>query len=211
MSERGRVKAGSCTGANSGNRGEESGGRGVVAERAADVGEEIYVAGSEDEAAAELEGIFSQRMLAVAGGAGALAGGRVVTAEKMQQISGAEAGGAVGFAIFVDEERKGDAGFLAEEPGIAEVAETDGGEARALRAQRGFIFTQPGDVLAAEDSTVVAQEDDDGRRVGPESAQTNGAFVAIGDGDVREVRAEGAIHRQELWRRAPGRSSQRKT
>lgn len=94
--------------------------------------EEVAVAGSENETAAELEGILAERVLAVAGCAGAPPGGGVVTAQKMQQVGGAEAGGAVGFAIFVDEKGEGTAGLLAEDSGVAEITQADGGTSRAL-------------------------------------------------------------------------------
>jgi hypothetical protein len=48
-------------------------GRSVVAEGLADVNEAVNVAGSEDEAAAKLEGVLAGAMLAMSGGAGALA------------------------------------------------------------------------------------------------------------------------------------------
>jgi hypothetical protein len=53
--------------------GEEGGGRGVVAEGFAEVGETVDIAGAKDEGAAKLEGIAAKFVLVVAGGAGALA------------------------------------------------------------------------------------------------------------------------------------------
>ena len=60
------------------------------------------------------------------------------------------------------------------------------------------MFTQLGDVLAAENSTVVAEEDNDGWSAGPEGAELHGALVAIGKDDAGESRAEGAIHRWQF-------------
>jgi hypothetical protein len=131
------------------------------------VGEPVHVAGGEDEAAAELEGILAELALAMARGASAAAGGSVVAAEQMEQVGGAEAGGAVSFTLFVDEKGKGDPGFLAENAGVAEVAQADGGESGSLRTEGGFVFAQLRNVLAAEDSTVVPKEDHHGGRVGP--------------------------------------------
>jgi len=144
------------------------------------VGEEIHVSGGEDETAAELKGMVAEFLLAEAGGASAAAGGGVIAAEEMEQIGGSEAGDAVGFAIFVDEKGERDARLLAEDSGVAEIAQADGGTARALGAERRFIFAQPGDVLAAEDSTVVAEKDQDGGGVGPQAAELHRALVAIG-------------------------------
>ncbi len=131
------------------------------------MGEEIHVSGGEDETGAELKGMLAEFGLAEAAGASAAAGGGVVAAEEMEQIGGSEAGDAVGFAIFVDEKGKCNARLLAEDSGVAEIAQTDGGTTRALGAEGRFIFAQPGDVLAAEDSTVVAEEHENGGSVRP--------------------------------------------
>src|SRR5271166_162606 len=77
--------------------------RGVVAEGLADVGVAVDVAGAEDEAAAELEWICAQLVLAVAGRLGAFAGGGVFAAQQVQDVGRLEAGGLVGFAIGVDQ------------------------------------------------------------------------------------------------------------
>lgn len=163
------------------------------------MGKEVHVAGGEDETAAELEGMLAELGLAEAGDTGALAGGGVVATEKMQQIGGAEGGDSVGFTIFVDEKGKRDVGLLAEDAGVARVAQADGGEMRTLGAEGGFVFAQPGDVLAAEDSAVVAEEYEDGGSVGPEVAKRNRASVTIGQRQRGESRAQGGFHRWPLW------------
>ncbi len=99
------------------------------------MGEAIHVAGTENEAPAKLEGILAEASLLVAGGIGPFAGGLVVAAEDVQQGSGAKTRDAIGRALRVYQERKSDAGLLAEEAGIMLVAEPDGGEARALFAK----------------------------------------------------------------------------
>lgn len=171
------------------------------------MGEEVAVAGAEDKAAAELEGILAELHLAKASGAGVLAGSGVVTAEKMEHIGGAEAGGAVGFAVGVNEQRKRDAGFLTENSSVAKVAKADGRKACAPRAEGGFVLAQLGNVLAAEDSTVVAEENQDRRRIGPECAELRGALIAIGKDNPRQNRTERTIHWRQLWTGSEGRSS----
>ena len=67
-------------------------------------------------------------VLLVAGGSGALASSCVVAAQEMEQGGGTETRRAIRLAMFVNEEWKGDAGFLAKELRVAPVAEPDGGE-----------------------------------------------------------------------------------
>src|SRR2546422_9792730 len=86
----------------SGQRREKRGGGGVVAEGLADVGVAVNVAGTEDEASAELEGILANPVLAVACGPRPFPGRRVVAAEKMEQGSGSEAHGTIGLPSLVD-------------------------------------------------------------------------------------------------------------
>jgi len=122
------------------------------------VDEDVFVAGREDEAAAELQRVFAQAMLFVAGGLSAAAGLHVVPPQKMEQGSVPQFNRFVGFALFVDQEGKLDAGLLAEEFCVVHIAQPDRGQARALPAKLFFKFAQLRDVLAAEDSTVMAKK-----------------------------------------------------
>ena len=73
----------------------------------------------------------------------------------------------IGFALVIDQQRKLDAGSLAEELCIAGIAQTDHGKACAFLLELGFKFAQLRDVLSAEDSTVVAKKDHYGRLACP--------------------------------------------
>ena len=95
-------------------------------------------------------------MLLVAGGAGAISGGGVVATEKVKNVCFAEAGGAVGAPVFVNEQREMDAGFLAKHAGVVCVRQADGGKGRAFGFELVVVFAQLRDVLAAEDSTIMA-------------------------------------------------------
>jgi len=66
------------------------------------------------------------------------------------------------------------------------VAQSNGREIRSPAAKLLFIFAQLRDVLAAEDSTVVAQEDQNRGRSGPQCAELNLAVVSVRQRDVRE-------------------------
>ena len=101
-------------------------------------------------------------MLFVAGSLSAAAGLHVVAAQKVQQGSVAQADSFVGLAFVVDEKRELDAGFVAEEPGIADVTQPDGRNVCAFLFELFFECAQLRDMLAAKNSTVVAQKDQDG-------------------------------------------------
>ena len=108
--------------------------------------------------------------LPVAGGPRPLAGCGVVAPKEMEQRSAAEAGGTVRLPLLVDQEREGDAGFHAEEAGIVPVPKPDGREARPLSPECLLMIAQLRDVLAAEYSTVVAEEDEDRGTLSPQRA-----------------------------------------
>jgi hypothetical protein len=91
------------------------------------VGEAIDIAGAEEERAAELEGIQSEFVLMMACGASTIAAFEIVAAKKVEEIGAAEIGDGVGLALFVDEQRKVDSSFFAEEARVVAVAEADGG------------------------------------------------------------------------------------
>jgi hypothetical protein len=141
---------------------------GVIAKGLAHVDEDVLVAGREDKAAAELQWIFAQAMLFVAGGLSTAASLHVVAAQKMEKGSVAQFNRFVGFAFFVDQQWKFDAGFFAEKFGVAHVAQPHGRQARALPAKLFFEFAQLRDVLPAEDSTVMTQKDHDRRPTLPQ-------------------------------------------
>ena len=132
------------------------------------MGESVDIAGAEYEGAAELEGIAAEFVLAVAGGAGAFAAFKIVATEEMEEVGFAEVGEFVGLAVIVDEEGEVDAGFLLEDAGVVSVAEADGGEGGMFFTESLLMFAQLRDVLAAEDSAVVAEEDEDSGIAFPE-------------------------------------------
>ena len=156
--------------------------------------ETIDISRSEDEAAAELEGILAEFVLLVAGGAGALAAFEIVAAKKMKQISGTQVGDGVRLALFINEQRKGDAGLFAEKACIVAVTKTDGGERSAFVQEGLLVFAQLRDVLAAKDSAVVAEKNDDGRAALPQRSQTDFAAVGVRENDFCELLAKSLLH-----------------
>jgi len=179
---------------------EERGRRGVVAEGFAEVGEAIDIVRSEDEAAAELQGITAELVLLMAGGAGALAACEIVAAQQVKDIGGRQVGGGVGLAAQVDQQREIDVRFFAEDAGVVGIAETDGCEGSAFVAEGLLMFAQLRDVLAAKDSAIVAKKDDDCWIALPQRTETDFAAVGIGKHNVREPCAESFAHVAHDWR-----------
>jgi len=64
------------------------------------------------------------------------------------------------------------------------------------------VFAQLRDMLAAKDSAVVPQKNQDGRLSGPQGAKTNLPAIGIGKGDVCELAAQGAFHGSSILSRA---------
>lgn len=144
------------------------------------MGEAVHVPGAKDEAAAQLERIFAEFVLSEAGEAGALPGGRVIGTEDVEDVRFAQPRCLVHRAGFVDQQREGDAGLLAEMAGIVGAAQSDRDYIGTFFPEPGFVVAQLRDVLAAEDSTPVAQKDHRRWPVRPQGTQADGAAVGVG-------------------------------
>src|SRR5207247_2258094 len=169
-------------------------GRRVVAERLAHVREAIDVPRAEDEAAAELERMLPEAMLAVSGLPGPGTGDGVVAAEEVEERGAPQAGGAVGQALLVHQQREGDPCLLAEGARVGAVPEPHRGEPRPGRAKLVLVRAQLRDVLAAEDSAVVAQEDEHPRPGLPERAEPHRVPVSVGKRRLREGGGQRGAH-----------------
>jgi hypothetical protein len=139
----------------------------------------VDVARAEDEACAELEWIFAQFVLAVAGGVGTFARNGVIATQKVKQVRALQFCSVVCGAFHINQERKRDASFFAECACIVKIAHSNRREVRSARLDFTLMLAQLRDVLAAEHSAVVAQEDDDGRLRLPQRAEPHGTFVGI--------------------------------
>jgi len=158
------------------------------------VGEAIDVAGAEDEGAAELKGVAAEFVLLVPGGGGAFAASGIVTAEEVENVGGFQAGDFVRLAVFVDQQGKFDLCFFLEDPGVVGIAEADGGESGLFFAEGLLMFAQLRDMLAAEDSAVVAKENQDGGIIFPERAKADLLAESVGEDDACELLTEGFGH-----------------
>ena len=167
---------------------------GVITEGLADMDKAVDIAGAEDEAAAELERVLAEAVLAHADGFGALAGAGVVRPQEVKQVGFLKAELAIGDALVINQERERDAGLLAEVAGITHIAQADGGKAGAALPELLLKLAQLRDVLTAEDSTVVSQKDDHGRRISPQRAECHGLALDIRQGNAGESGAVAFSH-----------------
>lgn len=119
-----------------------------------------------------------------------LARPQIVFAQKMKQGSVAQPHSLVGFALVVYKKRELDTGFLAEEPGIARIAQSNHGQTRAFLLELGFKFAQLRDVLSAEDSTVMAKKDHHGRPSLPQRAEPHRFAVGVRERNSGELAAK---------------------
>jgi len=152
----------------------------IVAKRAAKVDIPIHIPRSEHEAAAELKGILSQLILPVASRARAFAARFVFAPQHVQKVGATQTGNAVRLALLIDQEREPNARVLPELARVIRVAESDGRQLGAPLAESLLVFAQLRDVLAAEDSTVVAQENYHRRLPLPKRAQADLAAIRTG-------------------------------
>ena len=140
---------------------------------------EIFVPRSKHKAAAKLQRIFSQPMLLVSCCLGPFARLQVVFAQKMEQRSVAQTNGFICFAVVIDQKRELNTGFLAEEPGIARIAEADHRQMRAFLLELSFKFAQLRDVLSAENSTVMPEKNHHGRSALPQRSKPRRLAIGV--------------------------------
>jgi hypothetical protein len=127
----------------------------VVAERFADVREAVDVARSEDKAPSKLKRVLPRFVLAMAGCPRARSSRGVVTAKQMQEVRGLQSCGSISQPLLVDQQRKRDPRFLAEEPRVLAVPQSDGGQPGSPFLECFLVLAQLRDVLTTEDSAVV--------------------------------------------------------
>ena len=122
--------------------------------------ENVSIAGGEDEAGAQLEGILAQFVLTVAGGLSLLAGGEVVPPEEVEEVGLPEIRDLVSATLFIDQQGEGDPCLVAKKPSVVDVPKTDCGEPGTGFLNLRLMIAQLRDMLAAEDSSIVAQENE---------------------------------------------------
>ena len=109
-------------------------------------------------------------MLFVAGGLCATARLHVVSPQEMEQGRVAQAHSFVSCALVINQKRKLNAAFFAEEAGILGVPQTDHSQPGAFLLELFFKFAQLRDMLSAEDSTIMPEKNHHCRSALPQRA-----------------------------------------
>ena len=155
---------------------------------------QVPVPRREDKAASKLKRILAQAMLFVPGSLSAPARLHVVAPQKMEQGSVAQANSFIRFAFVVDQQREVDTGFFPEEPSVAHVAQSHSCQAGAFFLEFVFGCAQLRDMLAAENSAVVAEKNEHSRSALPQRSQTRGLAIGVWERDPGELAAERFRH-----------------
>jgi hypothetical protein len=85
----------------------------------------------------------------------------------MKQVCAFEFHDGIGFALFVNEQGKGDARFFAKSTSINAIPEPHSSQVGSAVPEALLVRAQLRDVFAAEDSTVVAEKNDHSRLADP--------------------------------------------
>jgi hypothetical protein len=158
----------------------------------------IHVAGTKNETAAELERVPAGSKLPVSASLGALSCLGVIAAQQMQQVRFPQARCAICRALVVYKKRERDTGLFAEQAGVVGVAQAYRSEVRSLILEGLLVLTQLRDVLAAEDSTPMAEENQHRGLCPPERAEPDLAAIGVRKNDSGQRFAERAGHRSTI-------------
>jgi hypothetical protein len=165
---------------------------GVVGGVLVDVRVAHLVAGSDDERRAELGDPLPPSVDPVAAGAGSTGPGPGATvAQEAEERDLAHRRGVGGVGVVVDEDRERDMFVVGERGGVAAVTGADGDDLGAEALDLVVVVAQLRGVLAAQQSTEVAEEHEDDGPVGPVVPEPVGGAVGVLELHVGE---RGQIH-----------------
>ena len=109
-----------------------------------------------------------------------VARGLVLAPQHVQKVRVTQPGGPVSQAFLVDQQREPNPRLLLEQARVVRVAQPDGRQVGAPLAEGMLVCAQLRDVLAAEDSTIVPQEDHHRRLPLPKRAEADFASIRVG-------------------------------
>jgi hypothetical protein len=129
---------------------------------------QVDVARSENKTSPELKWILARFVLMMSGCAGSFPRHCIVTAKNVQEGAAQQTRRSICLPLAVNQKRERDSAFLAKHLGIVRITQADGRQPGSFLAECSFMVAQLRDVLAAEDSSVVAKKGDHRGVVGPE-------------------------------------------
>ena len=156
--------------------------------------EQVAIPRAEDEVGSELERISAEPMLPEPAGLRASACRGVVPAQKVKQVPRFQFRSFVGGPLGINEQWEGYAGFLAKHAGVVHVAESNRRQRSARLLKRILVLAQLRDMLAAEDSPVVPEEDHDRGVPLPQRTEPNFQTAGFRKHDVCQPCADRSCH-----------------
>ena len=102
----------------------------------------------------------------------------------MKKVSSLQTSRVIGLPLFIDQQWEFDARLFAESSSVVRIAQADSGQFRAFRLERGFVVAQLRDMLAAEDSAVVAKKNDHSRLQLPQRSEPYAGTIGIRQRDT---------------------------
>lgn len=108
----------------------------------------------------------------------------------MKQVRFLQAKCSIRFPLVIDQQRKLDSGFFAEGTGIVGIAQPNCGKCCSLVFELLLVLAQLRNVLTAEDSTIVAEENHNCRMVSPQRTQLYRIAINIRQSHSCQLRAE---------------------
>jgi hypothetical protein len=131
----------------------------------------VYVAWGEHEASAQLKRILPELVLPEPTALGAFPRPSIVSPQQVKEIGRLKSSRMVGLPLFIDQQGECYSGFLAEHRRVTRIAQADGGHLSALGLELSLVLTQLRDMLTAENSAVMAKENNDGGVQLPQRAE----------------------------------------
>ena len=155
---------------------------------------QVHIARTEHKASAKLERILAELMLAMTGRFRPSPRLRVIGAKHVQDVGLLETRCAIREPLLVDQKRESDPGVFPENPRVVAIAEAHGSEASSAGFELLLMFAQLRDVLAAENSSVVAKKDQHRGSLFPQRPEPDPAVIRVGQDDRAECLAERLGH-----------------
>jgi len=154
----------------------------------------VHISRPEHEASAQLERILPQLVLTMSRAAGPFSCGRIFGFQQMKNVRALQIGDLIGAPVLVDQQRKADTGIFSKHARVIAIAQPDRRQVYSFRPKPALIFAQLRDVLAAENSTVMAQKHDRGRLFFPQRSEPDLEPVRVRQFDRGKRLAERVRH-----------------
>jgi hypothetical protein len=111
----------------------------------------------------------------------------IIAAQEVERVCRFQSCGPIGAAFSIHQQRKLYPSFLSESAGIIHVTEADGSQGGPCALELVLVLAQLRDVLTAEDSAVMPQEDNHRGMVLPRRAEANVTAAGFRQDEARKL------------------------